>query len=155
METAPSPLRDVDSGELEIRIVAAIEDEPSGDETLGSDPGLDDEHASRTQVEGQTSHGFPEVDRRLRITDRTEQARDDVEPVTKIEIDERALMEGNPWIAPPGDGQHVPTEIEALYTKPVAQMLQVATGPTPHVEQGLRVWSEAFQDLSETAVAPR
>jgi hypothetical protein len=102
-------------------------------------------------VERHAAHGLPEVDQRLRITNRTEQARDDVKPVTKVEVHERALMETNPWTAVSGNRQHVPTQIEALYAKPVAQMLQVVTGPTPHVEQGLRVWSEASQDLYETA----
>jgi hypothetical protein len=80
------------------------------------------------------AHGFPKSGERLRVTDRAKKARDHVKPVPKIEVDEGAPMQADPWTTLARDGQHVAAHIEPFHTKPAAQMLQMAAGPAPHVK---------------------
>jgi hypothetical protein len=125
--------RDVNPGDLEIRIIDTIKDQSAGNETVGRNPRLDDKYAARVQMAGHAPHGFPKAYERLRIPNRTEQARDHVKPVTKAEVDERAGMERNPRASLSGNGQHVVAPIEAFHPKLIAQMRQMEAGAASHV----------------------
>jgi hypothetical protein len=126
--------RDVHPGDLEVSVVNTIEGDATCDETLGSDPRFDDKYAARAEMASHATHGFPKSGERPRVADRAEKACDHIKPAPKIEVDEGAPMQANPWTTLARDGQHVAAHIESLHTKPAAQMLQMTAGTTPHVK---------------------
>src|SRR6266487_3148455 len=104
---------------------------------LGSQPWLDEQHATRVQMTSHRLQRLPQTRQSFRITYRTEQTQDHVERVPEIEVHHIRVVKDDPRIAPPGDSQHLFIEIEPFDRIISPQESKVRPGPTCHVQQSI------------------
>ena len=141
--------RDVHPGDLEVRVIHAVEHQPTADEALRSEPRLDDQHASGIEMVSHAVDGSLQILHGQRVADRPEQARDDVERIGQSKIDQRAFMKRNTRAPISRNLEHLRTVIESFHPKVVTEVLQMPAGSARHVEQAGRVGHDTLQDLSK------
>ena len=147
--------RDIHPGNLDVGVVDPIEHEFAADETLRRDPGFDDQCTSRPNVAGHAPNGTMQIVNRPRVADRSEHARDDVKSAGQVEVDKRALVQGDADTALSGNIEHLRAEIEPFHTKMTAEVLQVQPGTASDVEQGRCVRYDSLEDLAERQTRSR
>jgi len=100
-----------------------------------TEPRLDDNHAARQDVPGETLNRFSHARRGPRVADRTAETEDNVEAAPQVEVDHVGSVEGHAGQLPGRDLEHVRVKIETFDHIVPTKGDEVGSGTAGDVEQ--------------------